>query len=121
VGITPVRSILRDAAARGHRFEDALLIYGNRDESCVPYGVELEGLARIGVRVVLVYERPPVGWTGESGLISAQVVRRHLDLSDGRPVVVTGPPVMVSAVERVLDELELPDERRRVERFGVAR
>lgn len=121
VGVTPVRSILRDAKHRGRSFDDALLIYGNRDESCVPFLAELEDMADIGVRIVLIYEQPPAGWTGESGFITADVVRRHLDLTDGRPLVVTGPPVMVSAVEGVLDELKVPVERRMVERFGPAK
>jgi len=119
VGITPVRSILRDACARGRRFDDALLLYGNRDESCVPFLGEFEAMGDIGVRTVIVYERPSEGWTGEAGFITAETVRRHLDLSDGRPFVVTGPPVMVYAMERVLDELEIAVERRRVERFSA--
>ncbi|HEY5539859.1 MAG TPA: FAD-dependent oxidoreductase [Coriobacteriia bacterium] len=118
VGITPVRSILRDARVRGRRFADALLLYGNRDDSCVPFLGEFEEMAEIGLRVVVVYEQPPTGWTGEAGFITAETVRRHLDVTDGRPFVVTGPPVMVTAMERVLDELEIPAERRRVESFS---
>jgi ferredoxin-NADP reductase len=121
VGVTPIRSILRDAVVRGRRFDDALLLYGNRDESCVPFLSEFEAMAEIGVRVVLVYEEPPAGWTGETGFITADIVRRHVDLGDGRPFVVTGPPVMVSAVELVLDELAMPAERRLIERFGSAK
>lgn len=120
VGVTPARSILRDARVRGRRFADAVLFYGNRDESCVPFLGELEEMAGIGVRVVLVYERPPADWTGETGFITAEIVRRHVDVADGRPFVVTGPPVMVAAMEHVLDELKMPAERRRVEQFSVS-
>jgi ferredoxin-NADP reductase len=118
VGITPIRSILRDAAARGRTFEDALLLYGNRDDSCVPFLGELESMGAIGVRVVACYERPPSGWAGESGLITAETVRRCLPADDGRPYVVTGPPAMVSAMERVLDDLSVPAPQRVIERFG---
>lgn len=118
VGITPIRSILRDAVARGRRFEDALLLYGNRDESCAPFLGEFEAMGDIGVRVVVCYERPPARWAGESGFITAEMVRRHFDMCDERPFVVTGPPAMVSAMELVLDTLEIPDSRRVVERFG---
>ena len=118
VGITPVHSIMRDARARGHRFADALLLYGNRDDSCVPFLGEFEEMADAGLRVVVVYERPPAEWSGESGFITAETVRRHVDVSDGRPIVVTGPPVMVAAMERVLYELEVPVGQRLVERFG---
>lgn len=118
VGITPVRSMLRDALHSGRTFGDALLLYGNRDESCVPFGEELLGMAEGGVRTVLSYERPSAEWEGESGFITAEMARRYLPADDGRPFVVTGPPVMVAAMEAVLDELGVGDDRRVVERFG---
>jgi len=118
VGVTPIRSILRDAAAHARRFDDALLLYGNRDESCVPFLAEFQAMADIGVRVVVVYERPTPEWPGESGFITADIVRRHLDVSDGRQIFVTGPPVMVSAIENVLDQLGVDEGRRRIERFA---
>ena len=118
-GITPVRSILRDAAARGRGFDDALVLYGNRDETCVPFGAELAEMADIGVRLVLCYERASDTWQGERGFITAETVLRHAAV-DSRPFVVTGPPVMVGAMERVLDELSVPPEHRLVERYGPA-
>jgi ferredoxin-NADP reductase len=118
VGITPVRSILRDAEARGRRFADALLLFGNRDENCVPFLGEFEQMGDIGVRTVVVYEEPPAGWDGESGFITAETVRRHLDVADGRPLIVTGPPAMVTAMEHVLDQLAVPAGQRLIERFA---
>ena len=120
VGITPVRSILRDAAYHGRVFEDALLLYGNRDAACVPFAEEFERMADHGVRVVLCYEHPPEGWTGASGFITAELVREVLPQRVGIPFFAAGPPVMVSAMERVLDEIKVPDEMRHIERFGPA-
>jgi ferredoxin-NADP reductase len=117
IGITPVRGILRDAASRNRHFDDALLLYGNRDETCVPFIGELSKLGGIGVRVVVAYEHPPLEWTGETGFITAEMVRRHMGADDGRPFVVAGPPAMVSAMEAVLDGLGVPAGRRMVERF----
>ncbi len=117
IGITPVRSVLRDAAARDRHFDDALLFYGNRDETCVPFIGEFEKMDGIGVHVVVAFEHPPRGWTGETGFITAEMVRRHMDADDGRPFVVAGPPAMVSAMEAVLDGLGVPTGRRMVERF----
>lgn len=120
VGVTPARSLLRDAAQRGRRFDDALVIFGNRDESCAPYLDELSSLGDIGVRVVPVYESAGPEWAGERGLVTAEMVRRHVDPADGRPFVVAGPPVMVEAMEAVLDELGIDDTRRIIERFGAS-
>lgn len=119
-GITPVRSMLRDAVFRHRVFTDALLLYGNRDAECVPFAEEFEGMASNGVRFVPCYENPPVGWAGPSGFITADVVRGLLTDREKYTFFVAGPPVMVSVMERVLDDLAVPDEQRRVERFGPA-
>jgi ferredoxin-NADP reductase len=118
VGVTPVRSLVMDARARGRDFDDLLILYGNRDPECAPY---LEELAATGARMVPVYEDAPDDWPGERGFISAEMVRRHMGADDGRPVIVTGPPAMVEAMMRVLDEMGIAPSRRLVERFGPSR
>jgi ferredoxin-NADP reductase len=120
VGITPVHSMLRDASQTGRSFDDALLFYGNRDQSCAPFAEELAAMADIGVRTVLCFEHASAGWEGERGFITAETVLRHLDPIDGRPFLVAGPPVMVEVMELVLDDLGIPAASRIVERFGAA-
>jgi len=119
VGITPVRSMLRQACAEGVRFDDAVVFFANRDVSCVPFQRELEAMGAHGVRTVLCLEHPPTDWEGESGFITAQTVRRHLPVDDARPYIVTGPPPMVAAMEGVLDDLAVPESLRIIERFGA--
>ena len=121
VGVTPARSMLRDAMQRGRRFSDAVVIYGNRDAACTPYLDELEEMAPAGVRVVSVLEHPDERWEGERGLVTAELVRRHADISDGRLVFVAGPPPMVEAMQAVLDELGVAQDRRRIEWFGSSK
>ena len=119
VGITPARSMLRDAVHRGRTFDDAVLFYGNRDPSCIPFIAELEAMRDRGVRVVSVVEHPDASWHGPVGFITADIVRENVDPAEGI-FLASGPPVMVTAMERVLDELRIPDERRIIERFGTA-
>jgi ferredoxin-NADP reductase len=121
VGITPARSMLRAAAHDGRRFEDAVVFYGNRDPSCVPYRGELASLADAGVRVVDVFEHAPDKTLAERGFISAQIVQRHLGAGFEGPFVVAGPPKMVEAMVAVLDELGVDPSRRMVEWFGTSR
>jgi ferredoxin-NADP reductase len=119
VGITPVRSMLRDAYTTGRTFEDALLLYGNRDVTCVPFEAEFMAMVDRGVRTVVCYEHPPAEWAGESGFITAETVRRHLGTGETiRPFIVAGPPPMVEAMERVLDDLGVQQSNRLIERFG---
>jgi len=121
VGITPVRAMLRDARGTRRVFEDALLMYGNRDDSCVPFRDELLGMEDLGVRTVLVFETPPPGWIGERGLITAEMVERHLDSTSRRsPFLVAGPPAMVTAMEKVLHDLGVPGDQRVIERFTAS-
>jgi len=120
VGITPVRSMLRQACSQGSTFDDAVVFYGNRDDSCVPFEAELEAMAGCGVRVVPCFEHPRQGWVGERGFVTAEMVRRHLPAGvDDRPFIVAGPPQMVEAMVAVLDALGVSQERRLIERFGT--
>jgi ferredoxin-NADP reductase len=119
VGITPARSILRFARSGGRVFEDAVVFYGNHDDECVPYLEELEQMGDMGVRGVPVYEVAGDQWQGETGLITAELLRRHMDPEDGRPIYVAGPPAMVSAFRPLLDELGIERDRRMIESFGA--
>ncbi|HSK46786.1 MAG TPA: FAD-dependent oxidoreductase [Coriobacteriia bacterium] len=118
VGVTPVRSLLREALQTGKVFSDALVIYGNRDDSCEPYLDELREMEGIGVRLVRVLEHPRPESGSESGYITAELIARYVDPSDDRPYIIAGPPVMVDAMEAVLDELGVGKELRIIEAFG---
>lgn len=118
VGITLARSVLRDADASRSGLE-SVLIYGNQDPSCVPYGQELEAMARAGrLTLVHVFVEAPPEWSGERGFITAELVRRWVDPAGGWHFVVVGPPAMVDAMDPVLSELGVPPERATVARFS---
>ena len=117
VGITPVMSILR-SVRHAHRELGASLIYGNAVYRCVPYWDEIQALDGRLVRTTLVVERPEPGWTGPSGFITPDTVRACVGDLPSHCYYVTGPPVMVEAMGAVLDELGIPGEWRRVEKFG---
>jgi ferredoxin-NADP reductase len=118
VGITPARSIIRDAAGRATGL-DILCFDGNLDQSGIPFKQEFDGFeaAHPEIRFVHVLERPLPGWEGESGFITADVVRRHCDPLDGRYWISAGPPAMAEAMKRVFEELRVPGERFAMELF----
>jgi ferredoxin-NADP reductase len=120
VGITPVRSILRDAVARASGLV-ATLFFGNREEECIPYRAELDAMTGSGIHVVHVIQSPGPGWEGESGYITAEIVRRHADDLDHRTFVVSGPPLMVDAMTALLAELRVSPDRTVLERFSLSR
>lgn len=117
VGITPVRSLVRDAIVRGVSMDGWSLFYGNRDFSCVPFASDLEAFERAGLRVIHVLEQEGGPPDSERGFITAAMIERHTD-SRAAHFLIAGPPAMVTAMRSVLDELEVPDDRRSVESFG---
>jgi ferredoxin-NADP reductase len=119
VGVTPARSIIRDAMQRGTGLTVALF-YGHLDEGSIPFGEEFDGYAAAHpeVCVVHVLMEPGPAWTGERGFITADIVRRHVDPLDGWHWVVTGPPGMITAMEKVVAELGIPADRVSTESFA---
>ncbi|PKQ19651.1 MAG: hypothetical protein CVT66_09040 [Actinobacteria bacterium HGW-Actinobacteria-6] len=119
VGITPAHSIIRDVMHNDKPLEVALF-YGNRDEGCIPYGAEFRKYASANPRFVYVDTLDHAGpaWTGESGFISAEMIRRYLSDPGALHWIVAGPPPMVDAMKRVVSDLELPPERVSYELFA---
>lgn len=119
VGVTPARSIIRDAMQRETGLTIALF-YGNLDEGSIPFGEEFDGYAATHPEmcVVHVLMEPGPAWTGERGFITADIVRRHVDPLDGWHWVVTGPPGMIAAMQKVVAELGIPADRLSTESFA---
>lgn len=109
IGVTPARCILRDAVQRGAG-PTFLVFYGNLDQDSIPFKAEFETYERDHPEISFVHvlAEPKPGWTGETGFITADIVRRHTDPLDGWHWVVAGPPAMVDAMKRVLADLEVP-------------
>jgi predicted ferric reductase len=121
VGIAGLISMLRTMADR-HDARPVVLFYGNREWDDAAFRDELEELTEpLDLTVVHVVEQPPPGWTGESGYLTADVLRRHLPEGYRRfQFFICGPDAMMDAAERGLAELGVPAERVHTERFDMA-
>ena len=119
VGIAPVMSIMRTMRDRGDR-RPVVLFYGIRRWEDATHREEIAELGR-GLRLKSVYvaEEAPDGWDGERGLVSAEIMARHLpeERMDFQ-YFVCGPRLMQVAVKQALDELGLPLERVQSESFN---
>lgn len=124
VGITPIMSILRTLADRGDR-RPFLLVYASRDWEGVTFREEIEQLrasSRLDLRVVYVLERPPADWDGESGFVTADILRRHLpnfEPPSAFEVFICGPQPMMDAGERALHSLGVDVGDIHTERFDL--
>ncbi|HEU6445198.1 MAG TPA: ferric reductase-like transmembrane domain-containing protein [Gaiellaceae bacterium] len=120
VGITPIISMLRTMAER-EDLRPAILIYANGEWDAVTFREELDELVQtLNLRVVHVLERPPDGWAGETGYVTAELLQRHLPSQYRRyQFFVCGPVPMIAAVERALEALRVSGERVHSERFDL--
>jgi len=120
-GISPMMSILRSMADRGET-RPVLLFYGSQDWEGASFREELAALReKLNLRVVHVVERPPEGWEGESGYVTAEMLARYLPSGGARfRVYICGPTGMLNAVERALESLGVPPTMIHMERFDLA-
>ena len=120
VGVTPLVSMVETLADREDR-RPVLLFHGAHTEDELTLGERLAELrTRLDLRVVPVLERPPPGWTGESGLIDGDLIRRHLPHDHRRfQYFVCGPAPLMDAMEAVLPALGIPAGRIHSERFDM--
>ncbi|MGC4000154.1 MAG: ferredoxin reductase family protein [Anaeromyxobacter sp.] len=119
IGIAPCVSMLRTLADRGDR-RPHTIVYGTLDWEHTPLREELAELAsRLDLKVVHVLEKPPLGWLGEVGIITQDLLDRHLPRSGRRVCFICGPPRMMDATERALARLDVPLEDIHSERFDL--
>jgi predicted ferric reductase len=121
VGITPLRSMLVTMADR-EDVRPVVLFYGARHREDLTYHDELLALqGRMNLKVVFVVEEPPAGWQGERGRISADLLKRFLPPKQYRrwQYFICGPARMMDAMEKLLPDLGVPDEKIHTERFDM--
>jgi predicted ferric reductase len=120
IGIAPIVGMLRTMAARGDR-RPIVLIYGNNLQVRVAYARTLETLSQqLAMRIVHVLGEPPADWGGERGLITEEILGRHLpqDIA-GYHVFICGPNSMKRSVERSLRSLRVPQHSTHSEIFDL--
>ncbi len=120
IGITPMLSILRTMRDRGDVRPVVLVYAANRPERMV-FRAELDALqSGLNLRIVLLYESPPPDWRGERGLVTTELLRRHLPQQYKRyQYFVCGPAPMMDLLEDELLEVGVPPAQICTERFNM--
>jgi ferredoxin-NADP reductase len=124
IGVTPVRSMLRyladtDGAGRVAGQELAVF-YGSMTVDGIVYKDEFDEFERkiSGLRVVHVITNPTPEWKGYGGFITAGIIRAELANPSDWTYYVVGPPPMITAMDKVLEQLEIPQGQIVVESFA---
>ncbi len=120
IGITPFRSIVRQATAERlpHRLH---LFYSNRRPQDAVYLNEFQQHERDNPcfhLIATITQAAAGGWDGETGLIDAAMLRKHLPTFNGPIYYVAGPPVMVGAMRDILVNANVDEDDIRTEDFA---
>jgi len=121
IGITPFRSMVRQAATT-KLSNQITLFYSNRRPEDSAFIDELIGLTKENLNFKLVasmteMEKSTQPWDGERGFIDAAMLHRHLTDLTTPTFFTAGPPGMVAAMKKLLTEVGVPDEQVRSEDF----
>lgn len=117
IGITPILSMLLDAASRYDR-RRITLIYGNVDDENIAFFDELQKISLPGFRVVHVLQCSSEKIQAQLGRIDSKVIRSEITVDlQAATFLISGPPIIVREMEEQLALLGVSSSRIRVERF----
>jgi len=119
IGITPFMSIIKNAADK--QLESKItLFYGCRTEKDIVFKEELEELAKNNnnLKLVFVITEPSPQWRGNTGIITAELVKKEVPDYKENMFYTCGPPGMVTAMEKLVENIGVPKEKIKKELFA---
>jgi ferredoxin-NADP reductase len=122
IGITPFRSMLRQAAEQKlphHLF----LFYSNRRPKDAAFLEELEDLEKENSNYKFIATMTKMAgsngiWRGETGFINQEMLAKHIGDLAAPIYYIAGPPAMVKAMQRTLSEAGVNSDDVRAEEFA---
>ncbi|MEG1315905.1 MAG: 2Fe-2S iron-sulfur cluster-binding protein [Oscillospiraceae bacterium] len=118
-GITPFMSMTREVLEAGLERE-IYLLYGCRNADAAIFNDELLSLAERheNFHYSLVLSEPKGDWTGETGFIGAELIKKLVPNTNACTFYICGPQVMNEFCQKQLEAMEIPQKRIRREMFG---
>lgn len=124
IGITPFRSMAKYATDKALPVP-IHIIYSNSIPEEITFRKELDELVSKNPNLKVTHtitkpEENTESWTGLTGRINEELIRKLIPDTrhpESGTFWLCGPPPMVSALEEVLEKLQIPQERLRVEKF----
>ncbi len=118
IGITPFRSMIRDAATQS-RAHGLYLFYSNRSAQDAAFLCELEQAARENPGFKLVATMTDdANWQGEHGHITREMIERHIGHIASPVFYLAGPPAMVATMAILLNDAGIKPEDIHAEEFA---
>ncbi len=122
IGVTPVRSIVLQAAhdKLSHRIA---VFYSNRRPEDSAFLDDLAGAQQRNPNFTFVatmteMEKSKQAWTGETGFVAKTMLTKWLTDLDSPIFYISGPRAMVTAMRQMLDNSGVADDKIRTEEFS---
>jgi len=121
IGIAPMMSMLRTYADRDDQ-RPITLFYAYRNLENLTFREELDALAtRLDLHQVIVLSEPPADWSGERGLLTSDIITRHLPVDCQQcQYYICGPQPLLDVVESALRQAGVTLDRMHFEIFDMA-
>lgn len=113
-GITPFIASMRYAIAKGLP-NNMTLFFSSRTKKDIIYRDELEKINHGNIKVINTLTKESPDWEGEKGRISKEMIEKYVDSSKEKLWYVCGPPPMVDNMKKILKEMDIPEEKIRIE------
>lgn len=123
IGISPIISMLRFMLDMKLHPKSLIMMYGNRTPDTVAYRKELEEIQNLlpMLKIVDIYSHLPDNhpWTGYKGFITQEIIEKEVNLTLKPTFFYIGPPIFIEKMDSLLDQLSVPQEKRRKEDFAA--
>lgn len=120
IGITPFRSMMQDLLDRNEQ-RPIRIIYSNKTAADIAYkDIFDEARKRLGVKTVYTLtdtnssanpDAVPVGWRGRRGFVDAKMIEEEVPGFMNCLFYLSGPRVMITAYERILTDMGVPESQ----------
>ncbi len=117
IGITPFRSIIEWATFTRLKHK-IYLFYSNRNQQSAAFLDELSSWSKSNPFFKFIPTMTEQEWNGETGRISPEMIKKHVQEIDESIFYLAGPGLMVSAMRKILEELAISEDRIRSEEFA---
>lgn len=119
-GLAPFFSMLQYIIAKGTK-PDVMLLYSVKFPDDIIEKEKLnQMLAQLAGKMVVTVTRPKPedNWTGETGHMDANMIKKYVPDATSRISYICGPPAFVKAVKEGLVSLGVPEKEIRAEMWG---
>jgi len=117
IGITPIRSILKNHERKQGAPRKIILIYGNLNREDIAFRDELENLQLPDYRLVHVLSDTAGMENAHRGFITSDIIAKEVPEKEAATYMISGPPVMVEAIKKALTTLNIPEAQIRTDVF----